>query len=88
MNLVIYYTTNLTTWQKVQDAVPYRKTRCSFEIFDGNQKPNIETKLLNSALYFYADNVYHGLDAKKSVEMEWYLPRKKQSYGNYLDSFN
>lgn len=72
----------------VQEAVPYKeKLDAVFENFDGNQKPNIETELLNSALYFfYADNVYHGLDAKKSVEMEWYLPRKKQSYGNYLDS--
>jgi hypothetical protein len=30
--------------------------------------------------------VYHGLNPKKS--MEWYLPRKKQSYGTYLDSFS
>jgi hypothetical protein len=30
--------------------------------------------------------VYHGLNTKKSTAMEWYLPRKKQSYGTYLDS--
>jgi murein L,D-transpeptidase YcbB/YkuD len=72
----------------IQDAIPYKdKLDRLYEDFDDNQKPNIETELLNSALYFfYADNVYHGLDAKKSKAMEWYLPRKKQSYGTYLDS--
>jgi hypothetical protein len=54
MNLLIYYITNLsTTQEEVQDAVPYKeKLDAVFENFDGNQKPNIETELLNSALYF------------------------------------
>lgn len=52
-----------------------------------SQKPNAETELLISSLYFfYADKVFHGLDAKQSEELGWYLPRKKQSYVNYLDS--
>lgn len=52
-----------------------------------NKKPNIETELLNSSLYFfYVTTVYHGLDAAKSEEIEWYIPRKKQSYISYLDS--
>jgi hypothetical protein len=41
---------------------------------------NIETRAAEfSALFFYADNVYHGLDAKKSVELELHLPRKKNN---------
>lgn len=48
---------------------------------------NTTTELLNTSLYFfYTDKVLHGLDAKKSIEMEWFLPREKQSYGKYLDS--
>jgi L,D-transpeptidase YcbB len=54
---------------------------------DKKQKPNIEAELLNSSLYFfYATKVYHGLDTDKSPEIEWYIPRKKQSYISYLDS--
>jgi hypothetical protein len=30
--------------------------------------------------------VYHGVDAEKSQELGWFLPRKKLSYVNYLDS--
>lgn len=52
-----------------------------------NKKPNIETELLNSSLYFfYTMTVYNGLDAAKSKEIEWHIPRKKESYISYLDS--
>jgi hypothetical protein len=30
--------------------------------------------------------VFKGLDTKKTAELGWYLPRKKQSYVNRLDS--
>lgn len=72
----------------IQDAVPYKdKLDAVYESFAIKQKPDVSTELLHSALYFfYSDKVFRGLDAKKSTEMKWYLPRKKQSYGNYLDS--
>jgi hypothetical protein len=73
----------------IQDAVPYKdKLDRLYEYLDISQKSSIEAELLHSALYFfYTDKVYHGLNPKKSTAMEWYLPRKKQSYGTYLDSF-
>ena len=50
-------------------------------------KPNTETELLVSSLYFfYADKVYHGINAEQSQEVGWFIPRKKVSYVNYLDS--
>jgi murein L,D-transpeptidase YcbB/YkuD len=72
----------------IQDAVPYKdKLDRLYEYLDISQKSSIEAELLHSALYFfYTDKVYHGLNTKKSIAMEWYLPRKKQSYGTYLDS--
>lgn len=72
----------------VQDSVPYKaKLDRLYEYLDLNPPPKIETELLHSALYFfYADKVYHGLDATKSKELGWFLPRQKQSYANYLDS--
>ncbi len=36
--------------------------------------------------FFYAKNVYQGLDANKSKETGWYLPREKTSYVAYLDT--
>lgn len=72
----------------VQTAIPYKeKLDEIYDDADNNQKPDIDIELLNSALYFfYADKVYHGLDAQKTKDMGWYLPRKKQSYVSYLDS--
>lgn len=72
----------------IQTTVPYKaKLVAIFENQTENQKPDTDTELLSSALYFfYTDKVYHGLDAKIVKEIGWYLPRKKQSYVNYLDS--
>lgn len=72
----------------IEHITPYKEELDQVYANPENQeKPNIETELLNSALYFYyAYTVYHGVDTKKSIEMEWHLPRKKQSYVNYLDS--
>tara|TARA_R110000868_G_scaffold162453_2_gene393729 strand:+ start:2704 stop:4275 length:1572 start_codon:yes stop_codon:yes gene_type:complete len=72
----------------IENSVPYKEELDLIYTNPTNsKKPNIDTELLNSALYFYyTKTVYHGLDATKSTEMEWHLPRKKQSYVNYLDS--
>lgn len=72
----------------IDTAVPYKdKLDAIFQNPEQAQNPDIDTELLISSLYFfYADKVYHGLDANKIAQMGWYLPRKKQSYVNYLDS--
>jgi murein L,D-transpeptidase YcbB/YkuD len=72
----------------VSSKVPYRtQLDAVFQDTNSLQKPNTETELLLSSLYFfYAKKVFQGLDAEKSEELGWYLPRKKQSYVNYLDS--
>lgn len=72
----------------VSSTVPYRaQLDAVFQNTSSLKKPQTETELLLSALYFfYAKKVFQGLDAEKSEELGWYLPRKKQSYVNYLDS--
>jgi hypothetical protein len=50
------------------------------------EKSDLEVELMMSSLFFYADRVFKGLDTKKTAELGWYLPRKKQSYVNRLDS--
>lgn len=72
----------------VQVEVPYKKILDDYIQNSGEiEEPNLETELLISSLYFfYVDKVYKGLNVEKSREVGWYLPRKKQSYVNYLDS--
>jgi murein L,D-transpeptidase YcbB/YkuD len=70
----------------VHASVPY------IEVFDalfqnGSDKPNIETELfLTSYFFFYTSKVVQGIDDSKTHQLGWYLPRKKMSYINYLDS--
>lgn len=50
-------------------------------------KPNLEVELFLTTYYcYYTTKVLHGIDDAKSNELGWYLPRKKQSYVDYLDS--
>ena len=85
---LLYNKINNLAQEGIETTIPYKEKLD--QIYDGSeedQKPNIDIELLNSSLYFfYADKVYHGLDTKKIKELEWYLPRKKQSYVSYLDS--
>lgn len=84
---LLYDKINNLDEEGIQIKVPYKDKLGELYNNSDNQQPNIETELLNSSLYFfYAMNVYHGLDANKSKEIEWYIPRKKQSYISYLDS--
>lgn len=69
----------------VPSTVPYKSELSA--VIEADAKPDANDELLISALYFfYADRVYHGVDAEKSQELGWFLPRKKLSYVNYLDS--
>jgi len=85
---VLYNKINSLKEEGIQNVVPYlNQLDRVYNDIEDNNKPNVDTELLNSALYFYyTETVYDGLDASKSKEIEWYLPRKKQSYVNYLDS--
>jgi L,D-transpeptidase YcbB len=72
----------------IETVVPYQeKLEVLFQLSNEEQKPNVTDELLISSLYFfYAEKVLKGIDTKKTTEIGWYLPRKKQSYVNYLDS--
>jgi murein L,D-transpeptidase YcbB/YkuD len=72
----------------IKTTVPYQeKLEALFQLSNEEQKPNVTDELLISSLYFfYAEKVLKGIDSKKIKEIGWYLPQKKQSYVNYLDS--
>ena len=42
--------------------------------------------MLTSQYFLYAQNVWAGLDDKQILSLNWYLPRKKVSYSQLLDS--
>ena len=85
---LLYSKVNNLSKEGVETVIPYKEKLD--DIYDNpeeNQKATIDTELLSSALYFfYADKVYDGIDAQKTKDLGWFLPRKKQSYVNYLDS--
>ena len=72
----------------IQSPIPYREKLDSiYENHTNSKIPSVASELLTTSLYFfYIDKVYHGLDTEKSTEMEWFLPREKQSYTTYIDS--
>ncbi|MCG9791676.1 L,D-transpeptidase family protein [Flavobacterium algicola] len=71
----------------VLTSIPYRQKLDSIYESALPKEPNFTTELLNTSMYFfYVDKVYQGLDTEKTNKMEWFLPRDKQSYGQYLDS--
>lgn len=50
-------------------------------------RPIVDTELMLTAQYFvYAKKVWTGLDETQTRAMNWYLPRKKLSYSQLLDS--
>ena len=85
---LLYDKINNLDEEGIQFKVPYKEQLEQLHTnASNNKKPNIETELLNSSLYFfYTTNVYQGLDTAKSEEIEWHIPRKKESYISYLDS--
>ncbi|WP_278034250.1 hypothetical protein [Flavobacterium nitratireducens] len=69
-------------------SIPYKEKLNEIRNnLEKDTNPNTEIELFHSAMYFfYAQNVYHGLDSEKSTETGWHIPRKKLSYVSYLDS--
>lgn len=54
---------------------------------DSTNKISTFTELMLTAQYFvYARNVWSGMGEKQSRALNWYLPRKKVSYDQLLDS--
>lgn len=74
----------------LQDSFPYKKEFVALMKNNGRDslyKPNPYTDFMLTAQYFmYAKNVWQGIDEKKSVSLDWLLPRKKVSYNELLDS--
>lgn len=52
-----------------------------------NSVPGLQPELMLTAAYFaFAKTAWGGMDASVSKSMDWFLPRKKVSYANALDS--
>jgi murein L,D-transpeptidase YcbB/YkuD len=85
---LLYDKVNNLEQEGLRIRVPYtEKIQSIFQDMEIMEKSEVEVELIMSSLYFfYADRVFKGLDAKKTIELGWYLPRKKQSYVNRLDS--
>jgi murein L,D-transpeptidase YcbB/YkuD len=82
--------TNLQS-EGIYKATPYPKSLDSlvFEARPKDQgiKPNISSELMLTAQYFvFSKLVFQGMSDATSKAVNWYLPRKKVSYDNYLDT--
>lgn len=70
--------------------IPYIKELDSLmysETSSNRQTPDIALELMLTGQYFvFAKNAWQGMDEKASRAVNWYLPRKKISYSQYLDS--
>lgn len=83
---VIYNKVNNLNLDGVQAKLPYKETLDGL-LQKGSAKPDIDTELfLSNYYFFYVNKTIQGIDSTKIKELEWYLPRKKQSYVGYLDS--
>jgi murein L,D-transpeptidase YcbB/YkuD len=73
----------------IYKAAPYPKVLDSL-IFAPNSKsskPNIETELMLTAQYFvFSKLAFQGMSDSTSKAVNWFLPRKKISYNDYLDT--
>lgn len=83
---VIYNKINNLADEGVQATVPYKEVL--EKLFqETDSKPNVDAELfLTNYYFFYANKVLQGLDPDKTKSLGWNLPRKKQSYEQYLDS--
>lgn len=82
----IYNKVNNLYQEGIQAKLPYKE---SFDnlIQNASSKPNVDTELfLSNYYFFYTNKAIQGIDSTKTNELEWFLPRKKQCYLDYLDS--
>lgn len=67
--------------------IPYRNSFDSLLYAKSGKKPDIALELMLTAQYFaFAKLAWEGMDVSISKSAQWYLPRKKVSYAQYLDS--
>ncbi|CAN5841311.1 L,D-transpeptidase family protein [soil metagenome] len=70
--------------------IPYKDTFTALMTnngLDSNNKVSTFTELMLTAQYFvYAHNAWSGMGEKQMRELNWFLPRKKVSYDDLLDS--
>jgi murein L,D-transpeptidase YcbB/YkuD len=72
-------------------AIPYPKSLDSLT-FEANPKavnakPNISTELMLTAQYFvFSKLAFQGMSDSTSKAVNWFLPRKKIAYDDYLDT--
>ena len=85
---LLFNKVNNMSLEGLETEIPYKeKLDEIYDFPEEKQKANIDTELLSSSLYFfYADKVYDGISIQKTKDLGWFLPRKRQSYVNYLDS--
>lgn len=83
---VIYNKINNLSQEGVQAKLPYKET-LDILLQKASAKPDVDTELfLSNYYFFYVNKTLQGIDSTKMKELEWYLPRKKQTYVGYLDS--
>jgi murein L,D-transpeptidase YcbB/YkuD len=85
---LLYNKINTLDQEGIKTRVPYtEKLQAIFQDSEHTENSDVEVELLMSSLYFfYANRVFKGLDEQQTAELGWYLPQKKQSYVNRLDS--
>lgn len=67
--------------------IPYQEELDQIFQYDTNSKPNAESELLITSIYFfYNDKVCNGLPEQSSKRTGWNLPREKISYSLFLNS--
>lgn len=67
--------------------IPYQEELDQIFQYDTNSKPNAESELLITSIYFfYNDKVCNGLPEQNSKLTGWNLPRERISYSAFLDS--
>ena len=85
---ILYNKVNNLSSEGIKTEVPYKtKFDTIYNNPEKNKKASVDTELLSSSLYFfYTNKVYEGIDKQKTTDLEWFLPRKKQTYVHFLDS--
>lgn len=83
----VYNQVNQIDDEGIPAKLPYKEQIDNLFNENQNKDPDVNSELLVSGMYFfYAKNVYQGLDTDKSKQTGWYLPREKMSFVAYLDT--
>lgn len=81
---VLYNRARQIQVEGVDTPLPYRNVIEPI-IESDSDKPDAEHDMLFSGMFFfYAKNVFQGLDPRTSRQLGWYLPRQKVAYDDYL----